>query len=347
MKTDKTENDYPIGEHYPLADTPEERRKQYEQAVRFSERFQNQYGPQMTDYEDLTKITEWIDENGKRQRTTKALSLEEKEALDDAREIIDVYEEHYIDEYHSIVDANEVAPAKDIEQSVEDMQVIRSRNEPSQTRKKEFESIYSQSADEKEPDIREIREAKLEKAFTRLAQFELQNAPALTSQSGNEKHIVSFNGDGAIDCKIEIIAPEEVKELDEALAVVREIEAVDEDLVNYMENYVFDLEKERIGMETPNTINNKELTDEQIEDVMGVQSSDTHIDYGKHRVQIGTADKEDLFNFRVFSDQEMLDSLKQAHENGNIPYGGLPAGTNFNDTMPRLGKYDIEEDLER
>jgi len=111
-----------------------ERKHLYEMAVEKVERFQNQYSPKLTDYKDDVKTTIWDDPNGNRHHTHEEMQQGETQQMDDAWEIINDYEEHYITEYlDDICDANNEeknvqSTEKDDQDALEAINAIRSAN---------------------------------------------------------------------------------------------------------------------------------------------------------------------------------------------------------------------------
>jgi hypothetical protein len=102
-----------------------------------------------------------------------------------------------------------------------------------------------------EQQIRGIREAKLERAFNRLAQFQLQAVPALTLKSGPDKCVASIGDDGSISRTSEPIEAGELRRLDEAIASISDMARLDIDLVDEVEARVFGEAIENIGDRNP------------------------------------------------------------------------------------------------
>jgi hypothetical protein len=186
MNTKKKENyEHAINEQFPFADTPEGRRKLYERAVQFSERF-IYYSPDPTvEDEPIVKFTFWDDESGKRHYEYHEMTVEENKAQEIAFEITRIYESHHdIGVYLNTTGKDYLSDAE-FEQAVKDMNTLIGDNGPSRLLANEHGKSNKVPEERNNTglsneqisvlrDMSAIRKAKQEPEYNRLAAFEQQ-----------------------------------------------------------------------------------------------------------------------------------------------------------------------------
>lgn len=148
-----------LGESFRLADTPEARYALYAGAVRLVEAFENQHSPKLTMYDDdCVKTTYWDDEHGERHYEHEDMPLEEKEALDDAWDVVETYERHYHDEWNGGPTGIE-SPGEAQEVAGEE-KITREHNSAAPKKTKPFGKLLARAAALPDPEkiMRDIRE---------------------------------------------------------------------------------------------------------------------------------------------------------------------------------------------